>query len=101
MAQVGPIPLISPVLVPDGGEVLSVNEAALHILEKIDIPVVRLTTFVITVQQQVIAFHTQQTVLVVSGLYRTGKSSLLNWICGNDSTGSGFRSVELARTKSN
>jgi len=54
-----PIPLISPEMGADGVEVLTVNAEALAMLRRIPVAV---------------------SVLAVSGLYRTGKSSLLNWL---------------------
>jgi hypothetical protein len=53
------IPLISPVLGADGNEHLTVNPAALALLRRVPVAVA---------------------VMAVSGLYRTGKSSLLNWL---------------------
>ena len=53
-----PIALISPE-VEDGVEVLKVNDEALDLIRGIHVPV---------------------SVLAVSGLYRTGKSSLMNWL---------------------
>jgi len=54
-----PIPLISPEISTNGVEVLTVNTEALAMLRRIPVAVA---------------------VLAVSGLYRTGKSSLLNWL---------------------
>jgi hypothetical protein len=70
-----PIPLILPEVDANGREELVVQEEALALLRRIAVPVA---------------------VLAVSGLYRSGKSSLLNWLCDPTINSDLFEKTTLA-----